>query len=67
MGHFDSHFILANILNCSTLTKFQFSVHLQKTASAMSKEIESIRKKLDTSKRGIAQWLQDHLCVCEII
>ena len=51
MGHFGSHFVFAYILNCSTLTKFQFSVR----ASAMPKETELKKKKLKTSKRGIAQ------------
>ena len=50
MGHFGSHFVFAYILNCSTLTKFQFSVW----SSAMPKETESIKKKLNTSKKGKA-------------
>ena len=55
MRYFDSHFVFAYILNCSTLTKFQLSVW----SSAMPKEKESI-KKINTSKRGIAQWLPDY-------
>ena len=52
MRYFDSHFVFAYILNCSTLTKFQFSVW----SSAMPKETESIKKKkLNTSKQGKAQ------------
>ena len=47
MGHFGSHFVFVYILNCSTLTKFQFSAW----SSAMPKETESIKKKLDTSKK----------------
>ena len=50
MRYFDSHFVFAYILNCSTLTKFQFSVW----SSAMPKETESIKKKLITSKQGKA-------------
>ena len=56
MRYFDSHFVFAYILNCSTLTKFQLSVW----SSAMPKEKESI-KKINTSKRGIAQWLPDYM------
>ena len=43
-------------INCSTLTKFQLS----DWSSAMPKETESIKKKLNSSKRGIAQWLPDY-------
>ena len=50
MGHFGSHFVFAYILNFSTLTKFQFSVW----PSAMPKETETIKKKLNTSKQGKA-------------
>ena len=59
MGHFGSHFVFACILNCSTLTKFQFFVsfcHLQ----CLRKQNPS-KKKLNTSKRGIAQWLPDYI------
>ena len=56
MSYFGSHFVFAYILNCSTLRKFQFSVW----SSAMPKETESTKKKLNTSKRGIAQWLPDY-------
>ena len=50
MHYFDSHFVFAYILNCSTLTKFQLSFW----SSAMPKETESIKKKLNTSKQGKA-------------
>ena len=53
MGHFASHFVFVYIINCLTLTKFKFSVW----SSAMPNETESMKKKLDTSKRGVAQWL----------
>ena len=56
MRYLGSHFVFAYILNCSTLRKFQFSVW----SSAMPKEKESIKQKLNTSKRGIAQWLPDY-------
>ena len=55
MSHFGSHFVFAYILNCSTLTKFQFSVW----SPAMPKKTESLKKKRNTSKRGIVQWLPD--------
>ena len=48
MGHFDSHFVFVYIINCLTLTKFQFSVW----SSAIPKETESMKKKLNTSKQG---------------
>ena len=48
MRYFDSHFVFAYILNCSTLTKFQLSVW----SSALPKETESIKKKRNTSKQG---------------
>ena len=41
MSHFGSHFVFAYILNCSTLTKFQFSVW----SFAMPKKTESVKKK----------------------
>ena len=40
-GYFGGHFVFGHILNCSTLTKLQFSVW----SSAMPKETESIKKK----------------------
>ena len=48
MRYIGSHFVFAYILNYSTLRKFQFSVW----SSAMPKEVESIKKKLNTSKQG---------------
>jgi len=50
MRYFGSHFVFAYILNCSTLTKFQFSVW----SSTMPEETESIKKKRNTSKQGKA-------------
>ena len=50
MGYFGSHFIFAYFLNWLTLTKFQFCVW----SSAMPKETESIKNKLNTSKQGKA-------------
>ena len=56
---FDSHFVFAYILNCSTLTKFQFSVW----SSAMPKETESIKKNLIPQNKVRPQiwvWLPDY-------
>ena len=50
MPYFGSHFVFAYILNCSTLSKIQFSVW----SSEMLKETESIKKKLNTWKQGEA-------------
>ena len=41
MRYFVNHFVFASILNCSTLTKFQFSAW----SSAIPMETESIKKK----------------------
>ena len=46
IGYFGGHFVFCHILNCSTLTKFQFSVW----SSAMPNERESIKKKTYSNK-----------------
>ena len=59
MGHFGGHFVFAYILNCSTLTKFQFSVW----SSAMPKETEAIKKNLIPQNKVRPQiwvWLPDY-------
>ena len=65
MRYFDSHFVFAYILNCSTLTKFQLSVW----SSAMPKETESIKKKnlipQNKVKPQIWVWLPDYTIKAE--
>ena len=56
MRYFDSHFVFAYILKCSRLTKL-----LSVWTSAMPKETEYIKQKLNTLKRGIAKWLPDYM------
>ena len=66
MSHFGSHFVFAYILNCSTLTMFQFSVW----STAMPKETESIRKNLIPQNKVRPQiwvWLPDYSYVSQLL
>ena len=53
MSHFGSHFVFAYILNCSTLTKFQFSVW----SPAMPKKTESVKKNSNARYSSVAAGL----------